>query len=274
MIQPAETRARRISSSASSASRLKLSRAPGTRTRSPFLLSIAAANFVGGEIGQILDRLHARFAQRHRHRQGDAFDLEHAVLDAEFSALGVERRVLRLSSQSRARALQFLGGVFAKAFDVRDLVRFDIGDVLHRGEPFGHQQLCDHFIDVEGFLEQGGALGELALTAFGLSWLSVMMSICQPVSWLARRTFCPRRPIARDNCSSGTTTSTRSSSSSITTLVTSAGARRVDQEGRLVRVPLDDVDLLALQFGDDRLHPRAAHTDAGADRDRWSFRWR
>ncbi len=52
-----------------------------------------------------------------------------------------------------------------------------------------------------------------------------MMSICQPVSWLARRTFWPRRPMASDSCSSGTTTSTRPSSSSITTLETSAGAR-------------------------------------------------
>jgi hypothetical protein len=31
-------------------------------------------------------------------------------------------------------------------------------------------------------------------------------------------------------------------------------------------VPLDDVDLFALQFVDDRLHAAAAHTDAGADR--------
>ncbi|MNN08553.1 hypothetical protein D3C81_1214120 [compost metagenome] len=54
---------------------------------------------------------------------------------------------------------------------------------------------------------------------------SVMMSICQPVSCEARRTFWPRRPMASDNCSSGTTTSTRSASSSMTTLATSAGAR-------------------------------------------------
>ena len=47
----------------------------------------------------------------------------------------------------------------------------------------------------------------------------------QRVSWLARRTFWPRRPMASDSCSSGTTTSTRPSSSSSTTLETSAGAR-------------------------------------------------
>ena len=45
----------------------------------------------------------------------------------------------------------------------------------------------------------------------------------QPVSWEARRTFWPRRPMASDSCSSGTTTSMRSASSSSTTLATSAG---------------------------------------------------
>ena len=46
----------------------------------------------------------------------------------------------------------------------------------------------------------------------------------QLVSCEARRTFCPRRPIASDNCWSGTTTSMRWRSSSSTTLATSAGA--------------------------------------------------
>ena len=42
--------------------------------------------------------------------------------------------------------------------------------------------------------------------------------------------------------------------------------QRVDDEGRDVRRPRNDVDLLALQFVDHRLHARAAHADAGADR--------
>ncbi len=45
----------------------------------------------------------------------------------------------------------------------------------------------------------------------------------QPVSWEARRTFWPRRPMASESWSSGTTTSIRSASSSRTTLATSAG---------------------------------------------------
>ena len=44
------------------------------------------------------------------------------------------------------------------------------------------------------------------------------------------------------------------------------GRQGVDDEGGGIGRPLDDVDLLALQFADHGLHPRAAHADAGADR--------
>ena len=37
-------------------------------------------------------------------------------------------------------------------------------------------------------------------------------------------------------------------------------------EGHEVVAVLDDVDLLAAQLADDRLHARALHADAGADR--------
>ena len=42
--------------------------------------------------------------------------------------------------------------------------------------------------------------------------------------------------------------------------------QRIDDEGRGVRRPGNDVDLLALLFVDHRLHARAAHADASADR--------
>src|SRR5437899_678526 len=40
----------------------------------------------------------------------------------------------------------------------------------------------------------------------------------------------------------------------------------VDDEGRQVLTPRDDVDLLALQLLDDRLNAAALHADTGADR--------
>ena len=88
----------------------------------------------------------------------------------------------------------------------------------------------------------------------------------QPVSWEASRTFWPRRPMASESWLSGTTTSMRLESSSSTTLVTSAGASALTMKVAGILVPLDDVDLLALQLADHRLHALAAHADAGADR--------
>ncbi len=95
---------------------------------------------------------------------------------------------------------------------------------------------------------------------------SVRMSISQPISCEARRTFWPRRPMASESCSSGTTTSMRSACSSSTTLATSAGCSAETTRSAMVVGPRNDVDLFALQFGDHRLDARAAHTDAGADR--------
>src|SRR6266436_6564535 len=73
---------------------------------------------------------------------------------------------------------------------------------------------------------------------------SVRMSMSQPVSCEARRTFCPRRPIASDSwlLVSGTTTSIRSRSSSITTLATSAGASALTTKVAMSgdRLDLDD----------------------------------
>ena len=62
-----------------------------------------------------------------------------------------------------------------------------------------------------------------ASSSICLNLLSLMMSSFQPVSWEARRTFWPLRPIASDSFSSGTTSSMRWSASSTMTLFTSAG---------------------------------------------------
>ena len=88
----------------------------------------------------------------------------------------------------------------------------------------------------------------------------------QPVSCEASRTFWPRRPIASESWSSGTTTSMRVEVLVEHHLHHFGRLQRVDDEGRRVGRPRDDVDLLALQLVDHRLHARAAHADAGADR--------
>ena len=92
------------------------------------------------------------------------------------------------------------------------------------------------------------------------------MFIFQPVSEEARRTFCPPRPIAKDNWSAGTVTVAIFSASFKSTEPTLAGAKRhADVFARVLGI-LDDVDLFAAQFRDDRLNARAALADTGTDR--------
>ena len=88
----------------------------------------------------------------------------------------------------------------------------------------------------------------------------------QPVSWEARRTFWPRRPMASESCSSGTTTSILSESSSSTTLATSAGCKALTTKV----ATSGDQGMMSIfspcKLAHHGLDARAAHADAGADR--------
>ena len=88
----------------------------------------------------------------------------------------------------------------------------------------------------------------------------------QPVSCEARRTFWPRRPMASDSWSSGTTTSMRSASSSSTTLATSAGCSALTMK----EAAEGDHGMMSI-FSPCNSPTTAwtrltAHADAGADR--------
>ena len=110
--------------------------------------------------------------------------------------------------------------------------------------------------DVLARLAEGAALAASA---------SLWMSMRQPVSRAASRAFWPSRPIASDSWKSGTTTRT-AWLAAIDDLCGDRvrGRQRVaDVRGRVLG-PVDDVDLLAVQFGHDVAHPLAHRTDAGA----------
>ena len=100
------------------------------------------------------------------------------------------------------------------------------------------------------------------------SWNSagVRMSMSQPVSRAARRTFCPRLPMARLSWSSF---DHHRRPAQLEAQGDFRDFRRLqgvaDQDLRRL-VPADDVDLLAAEFVDDVLDPAAAHADARADR--------
>jgi hypothetical protein len=151
--------------------------------------------FVGGEIGQIVKRLDPGLAQRDQHRFGQ---VRHS---ASASSTPSSRRSLRLQPLRGVRALPArgsaiqLGQFFVEAFDRGEFVEFDIGDFFQLAEAFGDQQLRQRLVDVELVLEHFERSTN-SRWRFSLASASVMMSIGEPVSWLARRTFWPRRPMA------------------------------------------------------------------------------
>ncbi len=103
------------------------------------------------------------------------------------------------------------------------------------------------------------------------------MSIFAPTSAEARRTFCPRLPMASESWSSSTMHS-RVGHRLLALLLDAflgghqgdprdlRGGKRVLRVGDDVLGELDDVDPLAPQLARDRLDARTAHADAGADR--------
>ena len=98
------------------------------------------------------------------------------------------------------------------------------------------------------------------------SSLSATMSMSQPVSCEARRTFWPRRPIGDVLLLVGDDDLDPLGVGVEHDLADLGRRQRVDDEGRVVGRPGDDVDLLAAQLLDHRLDAAAAHADAGAHR--------
>ena len=190
----------------------------------------------------------------------------HLVGDAELHALLGQRSVsLREPGAARARCSS-LGHVLVEAFDRRQLLERHVGDLLDRGEAFGHQQLGDHVVHVQRLHEH---LRAAAGTPPGGARSPRPRSGCR----------CPSRSAARrgarsgrggrsrgDSWSSGTTTSMRPGLLVQHDLGDLGRGQRVDDEGRGLRRPGDDVDLLALQLLHHGLDAAAAHADAGADR--------
>src|SRR3569623_1218038 len=133
-------------------------------------------------------------------------------------------------AEHAALVLRTLGGVLGAAARflallLDQLVGREIGEVVERLDA-GLAERAQHRL---GQVRHGRQIvldterSTNSFWRFSEASASVRMSIALPVSCEARRTFWPRRPIASDSWSSGTTTSMRSSSSSITTRDTEAG---------------------------------------------------
>ena len=152
----------------------------------------------------------------------------------------------------RAR-LDFGGGFGVEAFDRRELARLDIGDLLDRAETLGGQELGHRLVDVERIHEGLRALGEFLLAAFG--FLGFGQDVDVPAGQLRGEAHVLPAPadrqrkliVGNDDLDAGRILVEHD-------LHHLGRLQRVDDEGRGVRRPGNDVDLLALQFVDDRLH--------------------
>src|SRR6185312_8183184 len=193
-----------------------------------------------------------------------AIGVEHRILDAELLSAGVVLGGLLLEVLAGA-GLNLLGRVVVEALDRGDLRGLHVGDVLDGGEALGHQQLSDHLVDVQRFLEELGAFAELALAPLAI--LALGDDVDLPAGQLAGETDVLAAPADRQRQLLVGHHHLHAAGLLVHHHLGDFRRRqRVDQEGGLVTAPLDDVDLLALQLGDHRLHARAAHADAGPDR--------
>ena len=98
------------------------------------------------------------------------------------------------------------------------------------------------------------------------SALNSSMSIRQPIRREVRRAFWPLRPIAIARSSVATLRRMRWFLLVDDDLARHGRLQRLDDHLARIGKVLDDVDLLAAELADDRLHAGAAGADAGADR--------
>src|ERR1700722_10530599 len=219
---------------------------------------------VGGATGKVLDRLDLVLAELDQHGRRDAVDRLQFIGDAQslalFVVLGFDLRQMALRA-----GLNFRRGVGVESFDRREFLRLHIGQLLDGSEAFGGEQLGDDFIDVERVHEDIGAFDEFLLPAFGLFRFGQNIDV--PTRQLRGETYVlpappdgQRKLIVGDDDFDARRILVEHDFHHLGRL------QRVDDEGRRVRRPRNDIDLLALLFVDHRLDARTAHADAGSDR--------
>src|SRR5687768_16213312 len=219
---------------------------------------------VGGEVGQIVERLDAGLAQGHQHLLGEIGHFGQRIVDAHRAALLAGGLLLALQRFLGA-ALQLGGELLVEALDRAQLLRLDIGYLLERAEALGDEQLGERLVDVEFLLEQFGALDELAL--------ALLAGVCLGHDVDRRAGQLRGEPDVLAAAADGEAELVvgHDHLDPALLLVDDDAAdrrrlERVDDEGGEILGPGDDVDLLALHLLDDRLDAAALHADAGADR--------
>ena len=149
--------------------------------------------------------------------------------------------------------------------DAGNLLGIHHRQLLDRAEAFRGQQLSDHFVDIERVDEHARAIFEFGLAALRLFLFGQDIDV--PAGELRGEPHVLAAPADGERKLLIGDDDLDALAFLVEHHLGDFGRRqRVDDKrGDIVR-PRNDVDLLALKLVDHRLHPRAAHTDAGANR--------
>ncbi|EAQ04012.1 hypothetical protein OB2597_12231 [Pseudooceanicola batsensis HTCC2597] len=224
----------------------------------------AAGQFPVGAGGEILERLHTVLGQGLNHLGCQPLEFNKAVFGTQFAGAFHRRLGLGLENVTGAR-LQFVRRLFVDAVDHQQLVDLDICDLFEVREAFGNEKLGEEFVQIERIDEQLGAFLELFLTTGRFLFFRHDVDVergklrCQ-THVLTAPADGERKLLFRHHHLDPLGLFVENHLGDL------GGLQRVDEEGRLILVPGDDVDLFALKFVHHGLNAAAAHPDTGADR--------
>ena len=197
VIQPAATRACMTSASASSRDISLPSRMPACLVVSPLLALGPADQIVGGATGEVLDGLDVVLAELDQHLRGHAGHVLQRILDAELLAPGLEFG-LELVEIFAGAALQLVRGFLVEPFDAG---QFLVSTSASSSTDANPSDASNWPTTSSTFSASMNSWVDFSKSAWRRSdsSCSVRMSMSQPVSCDASRTFWPRRPIASDS---------------------------------------------------------------------------
>ena len=161
-------------------------------------------------------------------------------------------------------ALDLCRRIVVEALNGRNFFRLGISDILHAHEVFAREKLRDKLINVERFHKEFAAVLKVLLSA--LRFFLFGHNVNVPARKLRGQTHI--LPVPADRQRQFTLRHDGFDAVAIVVDNDLGNLRRlkpIDDEGRGVFKPGNDINFLALQLADHRLNARAPHTNASAN---------
>ena len=235
-----------------------IGRLQGERTRLQEFQQLLA-----GQIGEVIEGLDVVFPQGHEHGRRQAGHRGEFLGDAQFNTALVQPLVP--FGDVGPGTLLKLPADSLEPFDARQLPKRHEGNLFDRRKPFGHQQMGNHLIHIEGLGEQFREPAELLGPPLRVLILGEDVNVPAgelrgEANILAAASDRQAQLVLRHDHFDATGILVQDHFGDF-------GRRLgVDHESRGVGRPRNDVDLLPLKLADHSLDPTAPHADAGTDR--------